>query len=368
MIFLLTTISEALVYTCFALLMGSYIFLLFPADLKPEIVVSRKVKLIAVAGIAIFSFAPLLNLVTFLYEDYGLWQTLRSIIFTFEVGKSWLFLAIFSIILGLYIFFFDKKTTAIYSVIGILIIFVLIAGVGWSGHASSISPVKGFITHFTHFASVTIWVGILLTISWFSRNTDNWAKFLKWFHVLALYCFAIVIITGLSLMNLSMEWSAYADSWMLSYGQSLLIKHLLIIPLIGYAFINGIVMKRKLQNEVHFDPRPWTKVEFFIILLIFVATGALSQQSPPSNLAHILSSEGFSPLFTLFYDGAIQPSLNVQFLPKLDGILLGIVSICFLAVSILSFFKKMPPIFSFIMSILVVISAYLALLLSVQVV
>ncbi|TQR18460.1 copper resistance D family protein [Psychrobacillus soli] len=368
MIFLLTTISEALLYTCFALLMGNYIFSLFPSDLKPKIVVSRKVKLIAVAGIAIFSFAPLLSLVTFLYEDYGLWQTLISIIFTFEVGKSWLFLAILSIILGLYIFFFDKKTAAIYSVIGILLIFVLIAGLGWASHATSISPVKGFITHFTHFASVVVWVGILMIVSWFSRNTDNWTNFLKWFHVMALYCFAIVIITGLSLMSFSMEWSTYPDSWMLSYGQSLLIKHLLIIPLIGYAFINGIGMKRKLQKEVNFDPRPWAKVEFFVILLIFVATGALSQQSPPSNLAQILSSEGVSPLFGLFYDGVIQPSLNVQFTPKLDGILIGIVSICFFAVSILSFFKKMPPLFSFIMSILFVISAYLALLLSVQVV
>ncbi|SES11334.1 copper resistance D family protein [Psychrobacillus sp. OK032] len=368
MIFFLTTISEAIVYTCFALLMGSYIFSLFPADLKPKIIVSQKIKLFAVAGIAIFSFTPLLSLVTFLYEDHGLWQTLKSIIFTFGVGRAWLFLAIFSIILGLYIFFFDKKTSAIYSVIGIILIFVLIAGLGWSGHASSISPVKGFITHFTHFASVVVWVGILLIVSWFSRNTDNWSNFLKWFHVMALYCFAIVMITGLSLMNLSMEWSAYPDSWMLSYGQSLLIKHLLIIPLIGYAFINGIVMKRKLKKEGSFDPRPWTRVEFFVILLIFVATGAMSQQSPPSNIAQILSSEGISPLFGLFYDGAIQPSLNAQLVPKFDGILLGIVSICFFTVSILTFFKKMPPLFSFIMSILVVISAYLALLLSVQVV
>ncbi|GGA27841.1 copper resistance D family protein [Psychrobacillus lasiicapitis] len=368
MIFLLTTISEALVYTCFALLMGSYIFSLFPADLKPKIVVSQKIKLTAIAGVVIFSFAPLLSLVTFLYEDYGLWQTLKSIIFTFEVGKSWLFLAIISIILGLYIFFFDKKTANIYPIIGIIIIFVLIAVLGMAGHASSVSPVKGFITHFMHFASVVVWVGILLNVSWFSRNKENWVNFLKWFHIMALYCFAIVVITGLSLMNLSMEWSAYPDSWMLSYGQSLLIKHLLIIPLIGYAFINGMVMKRKLEKEESFDPRPWTKVEFFIILLIFVATGAMSQQSPPSNLADILSSEGISPLFGLFYDGTIQPSLNVQLMPKFDGILLAVVSIGFFTVSILSFFKKMPPVFSFAMSILVVISAYLALLLSVQIV
>ncbi|WP_144509806.1 copper resistance D family protein [Bacillus sp. FJAT-22090] len=368
MIFFLTTISEALLYMCFALLMGSYIFTLFPADLKPKIVVPKTAKIWAVAGIILFSFMPLLDLVIFLYDDYGLFQSLKSIIFTFEVGKSWLFMAIITLILGLYIYFFDRKTAAIYSIVGIILLFVLIGGVGWSSHASSIYPVRGFLTHFTHFASVVIWVGVLMVISWFSTNTENWLRFLKWFHIVALYCFSIVIITGLSLMTFSMEWSAYPDSWMLSYGQSLLIKHLLIIPLIGYAFINGIVMKKKLQKDADFDPRPWTRIEFFIILLIFTATAALSQQSPPSNLAHILSSEGISPLFALFYDGAVQPSLNVQFTPEFDGVLLGFVAFLFLIVSILSFFKKMPPIFSFIMSILVVISAYLAILLSVHVV
>lgn len=367
MIFLLTTISGALLYMCFALLMGSYIFALFPADLKPKIIVPKAAKLLATAGIVLFSFMPLLDLVTFLYDDYGLIQSLKSIIFTFEVGKSWLFMAIITLILGFYIYFFDRKTATIYSIIGILLIFVLIGGVGWSSHASSINPIKGFLTHFTHFASVVVWVGVLMIVSWFSTNTQNWERFLKWFHVVALYCFSIVIITGLSLMTFSMDWSAYPDSWMLSYGQSLLIKHLLIIPLIGYAFINGIVMKRKLQEEANFDPRPWTRIEFFIILLIFAATAALSQQSPPSNLAHILSSEGISPLFALFYDGAVQPSLNVQFVPEFDAILLGSVAFLFFIISILSFYKKMHPVFSFLMSILVVISAYLAILLSVQV-
>lgn len=366
MIFL-TTISEALLYSCFALLMGSFIFSIFPSDLKPKIVVSKKVKLIAVAGIAIFSFAPLVSLVMFLYEDYGLVQSLKSIIFTFEVGKAWLFMAIFSIIIGLYIFFFDKKTSIIYSVVAIILIFVLIIGLGWSSHSSSIDPVKGFITHVVHFASVVIWVGLLMVVSWFSRNTENWYNFLKWFHVMALYCFLIVMITGLSLMSYVVEWNAYPDSWMVSYGQSLLIKHLLIIPLIGYAFINGIVMKKKIIKEPQFDPRPWAKVEFFIILFIFAATGAMSQQSPPTHLADILSSEGISSLFALFYDGVIRPDLNVQFSLEWGGILLLCVAGLFLLLSILSFFKKMPALFSFIMSVFVVVSIYIALLVSVQV-
>ena len=45
-----------------------------------------------------------------------------------------------------------------------------------------------------------------------------------------------------------MEFEDYPNSWMLPYGQALLIKHLLIIPLLVYAVINSILMKKKLDK------------------------------------------------------------------------------------------------------------------------
>lgn len=367
MMFLLSTISEALLYVCFALLMGNYILALIPADLKPEIVIAKKYKLLAAAGIAVFSFAPLISLITFLYEDNGIIGSLKSVLLTIAVGKSWIYLLIFSIIIGLFIFFFDHKTDELYSVIGILLVLMLIMGIGWSTHSHSTHGLKGFVTHVIHFTSVVIWVGILLVVTWFSKNIANWGNFLKWFQVTALFCFGIIIVTGLSLMSFTIEWSQYPDSWMIPYGQSLLIKHLLIIPLIGYAFINGVVMKRKLQKDSTFNPRPWTEVELIIILGIFAATGAMSQTSPPHNLGSILSTEGISPLFAQFYDGLVYATLNVDFRLQANGILLLIFAGIFLAIGILSFFRKMPPIFSFIMSLFVVLSTYFAILLSIQI-
>ena len=368
MMFVLTTISEALLYMCFALLMGSYIISLFPSDLIPTIVVPRKVKLLAVLGIAIFSFVPLISLLMYLSEDYGLFQSLQSILLTFEVGKSWLFMFIVTVFLGLYILFFHDKKSPIYSVVGILLIFGLIIGVSWSSHANSIQSYYGLMTHFIHFASVVVWVGILFVVAWFSKNTNNWVSFLKWFHITALYCFGIIIITGFSLMSISTPLEAYPETWIISYGQSLLIKHLFIIPLIAYACINGILMKKRLMKNDNFDARPWTKVEFFIILLIFAATGAMSQQSPPHNMFETISSEGFSSLFLLFHDGVVSPEIAVQMVFNIDGILLLFISAIFLAMSLFSFVKRMPAIFSFILSIFVVIAAYLGLLLSIQIV
>lgn len=368
MMFILTTISEALLYVCFALLMGSYILSLFPNDLIPTIVVPRKVKLVAVIGIAIFSFVPLISLLMYLYEDYGLFNSLQSILLTFEVGKSWLFMFIVAVFLGLYILFFDHKHSTYYSIVGVLLVFVLILSVSWSSHANSIQSLKGLITHFTHFASVVIWVGILFVITWFSKNTNNWLSFLKWFHITALYCFGIIVITGFSLMSFSTPLDAYTDTWMVSYGQSLLIKHLLIIPLIAYAFINGILMKKQLMKNENFDPRPWTKAEFCILLLIFAATGALSQQSPPHHLFETINSEGFSSLFLLFHEGIVFSDMAVQLVFTTGGLLLLSISVVFLVMSLFSFVKRMPAIFSFIMSLFVVIAAYLGLLFSIQIV
>ncbi|MFJ7826504.1 copper resistance D family protein [Psychrobacillus sp. NPDC096623] len=368
MMFVLTTLSEALLYVCFALIMGSYILSLFPNDLIPSIVVSKKLKLFAVIGIALFSFVPLISLLIYLYEDYGLFDSLQYILLTFEVGKSWLFMLIVTVFLGLYILFFDGKKSVLYSIVGILLVFVLILSVSWSSHANSIQSTKGLIIHFLHFASVVIWVGILFVATWFSKNTHNWLSFLKWFHITALYCFGIIIITGFSLMSFSTPLEAYPDTWTVSYGQSLLIKHLLIIPLIAYAFINGILMKKRLLKDENFDARPWTKVEFFILLLIFAATGAMSQQSPPHSLFETINSEGFSSLFLLFHDGNVSSNIAVQMVFNLDGILLLCISAVFLALSLFSFVKRMPAIFSFIMSLFVVIVAYIGLLFSIQIV
>ena len=40
---------------------------------------------------AIFSFFPVLQLILYLSPDIGFAQTLQSVLFTFEVGKSWIF-------------------------------------------------------------------------------------------------------------------------------------------------------------------------------------------------------------------------------------------------------------------------------------
>ena len=365
--FLLGIISEALVYICFSILIGSFFLSLVPEAYRPTIHVKKGILMMAASGIAIFSFIPVLQLILFVYRGMGLLQAFQSVLFTFEVGKAWILTFLLSSLLFIFIVWFDHTVKRLYSWIGLIFSFMLILAFAWSSHASTLDPIVGFLTDAAHFGAVSIWVGIVFIVSWFSKDHRNWQPFLKWFTPVAIACFLITVATGLVLMTLIIDLKEYSDAWMIPYGQSLLIKHLLIIPLLGYAFINSILVRKRLKKDLTFDPRPWTKVESIILLLIFSATSALGQQSPPHDIVTIVMSEGFAKFFTFFYDVPITVDLSVQLSLNASSISFFVLAMLFLALVIFSFMKKAPVILSFTMSVLLVLSTYFALMLSVTV-
>ena len=354
-------ISQTLVYLCFAILMGSFILFLIPETKRTTIQVPRGVLVASTIGIALFSFFPVLQILLYLVPNSDLGETLQSVLLTFEIGKAWLFTFILSIILLIYIYLFDYQEK-IFSLLGVAITFILILALGWSSHASSYTQVWGFVSDTLHFSAVSVWVGVLLVISWFSQNHQNWTNFLKWFTPVALICFIITIISGLLLMNIIVD--DYPNSWLLSYGQTLLIKHLLIIPLIVFAAINSVLIKKKVQSDASFNPLPWVKTEGILMLLIFSATAALGQQSPPRET--IISSDSISHLFSVVYSGQIHENMMVQFAPNATAMLLGVVALLFLVLMFFSFKRKMPAIMTFLMGLFLVFSCYLSLMLSIH--
>lgn len=362
----LSIISEALLYFCFSFIAGSFLLYIVPPAHRPDINVPKSALMLAVAGIAFFSFIPVLRLILFLYQNIGLAQTFNSVLFTFEVGKGWIFTFIVSNLLFIFIVWFDLSKQKLYSYIGLGFTLCLIFALAWSGHATSLVQWKGFLAHTLHFIAVTVWVGILIVVSWFSKNQSNWLSFLRWFTPVAIVCFAITIVTGLILMTIVVDFKDYANAWILSYGQSLLIKHLLIIPLLVYAVINSLLVRKKLKSDAEFNPKPWTKVESIVILLIFSATAALGQESPPHDLLATIKSNGPSKLFTMLYQGQFQPDMAVQLVMNATSVTFMVLALLFLALTILSFIKKATAMMSFFMSVLFVFSSYLSLILSIK--
>lgn len=363
--FIAGIITETLLYLCFSILIGAFLLSLVPFQSKPDIKVPKGILMAATGGVAVFSFVPVLQLILFLYQDIGMGQTFQSVLFTFEVGKAWIVTYLLSNLLFIYIIWFDYRRKRLFALIGIFITFLLILALGWSSHASSLDQWKGFIAHSTHFTAVSIWIGILITVSWFSKNHHNWLNFLKWFTPVALVCLMVTIGTGLLLTAFVIDYRDYTNAWMVPYGQALLIKHLLIIPLVLYAGINSVLIRRKLKADAEFNPVPWTRVESAVILMIFAVTAALGQQSPPHDIEVTVKS-GVSKLFALFYQGQIDSAMPVQMTANITGISLGVVAILFLALTLLSYIKRSSAALSFLMSILFVVSAYLSLLLSIK--
>ena len=362
--YVITTISQALLYLCVAICIGYFILSFIKKSDQPKITVPFGVLVMAIVGIAIFSFIPVLKTVLFLSPRIGMSDAFQSVLFTFEIGKAWLLTFIMCFITCLFIYLIDEKRIPYYGQCGLILSIMIILTLGWSSHASSIDRIWGFIGDSLHLLAVSVWIGILFIVSWFSKNSTHWLKFLRWYTPVAIICLFVTVLSGILLMNFMVDWDIYTKSWLIPYGQALLWKHLMIIPLFIYAFINGIFIRRRLKTSPTFNPRPWAKIESIVILLIFTATAMLGEQPPPKEAD--FNEDSFSSLFLAVYQGPVYSGMDVFLDLNKISFSLFILGILFLVLIIFSYFRKVPPIFSFLMSILFVINAYLALMYSIQ--
>lgn len=359
-------ISESLLYLCFSLLMGSFILQFIPERLKPQISIPKRLIQLSVLGIILFSAAPVIRIILFLYEDIGLVLTMHNVLSGFEVGKAWNVTVILALFFYLFVSLFPVLKSKLLAGIALAFTLILLLALGWASHAASLTEWSGFVVHSLHFLAVTIWVGILLIVGWYSKNQENWLSYLKWFTPLAIGCFLTIMGTGLFLMTLVIDVNEYGDAWMLSYGQALLVKHLTIIPVLLFAFINGFWIRQKLKRQEQINPIPWLKFESVLLFFTFVSTAVLGQQEPPHSIEITLSGSGPSAVFDYFYSGNINPSMHVQFGLNPINILYFIVAIIFMGLIFYSFKKEAPAVVSFFSGLFCTLSLYLGFIASIQ--
>jgi len=362
----LVYISETLLYLCFSILIGTFIMALIPETKRPSLNFSKRWLQISILGIVLFSLFPIIRLVLYLYEDIGLMLTIQNVISSFEIGKAWTFTLLVSIVFYLYVSIFPVQTNKVHTFTSIIFTIALALLLGWASHSASLTEWSGFVVHSVHFLAVTTWVGILLVVSWFSVNFANWLSFLKWFTPVALGSLAVIIASGIFLMNLVVEINDYPSSWILPYGQALLIKHLIIVPVLVFAVVNGFVIKRKMYKGVSINPLPWVRTESIFLLLIFSATAVLGQQEPPHSIESMVTSDGMSKMFNSVYTGHISTPINADLDITVLGILFFAISLCFAILIGFTLKKKASPLAVFWLSILLIVSLYLALMNSVS--
>ncbi|MEH7414896.1 CopD family protein [Neobacillus drentensis] len=346
-------------YLLYSILVGHVALQFVPEANKPRFSIPTPVLLLSTLGIIFCSLGPIVQTVSYFQGGVGLSLAIRSVIFGFQVGKAWIFIGFMATFLYLAILLKGSKF------VQMILLLLMIAAVGYSSHVASLSFWPGLLAHSTHFLIVTLWTGILIQVAWFSKEELNWSKFLRWFTPFAVFCIIIIIISGFCLMFFVVEPKDYVKAWILPYGQMLLLKHISIIPVLVFAFMNG-VLSRKVLKHSSFNPKPWIKAESIILMIVFYFTAVMGTLSPPHEVEFTVKSEGASKWVEWVLGKNILSTIGVHLAPTFQSILQIIMSILFLVLILISF-KKVKPILGVFFSVCFIVTLYFGLLLSIAI-
>lgn len=353
---LLIPIADFGNYLFFSLLVGYVVLQFVPESKKPNIQISKSLLLICTLGIIIFTFVPVFALILFFEDTVGLPRAVTSGLLSTSLGQGWLFTTVFAVFLWLSLYLDRSKYLQAFWII------LMIIAIGYSSHVSSLSFVVGLFSHTTHFLMVTIWVGVLLHVSWFSKDKKHWTEFLQWFTPLAIVCMLNIFATGFVIMFTIEEPTEYINGWATAYGRMLLFKHISIIPIIIFALINSILSK-KAATLSYFEPRTWLKAESVILLLIFYFTAVLGTLSPPYEIANVSQTAAALTWMDWLLAKNILMPIEIEFVPTFLSIVLIIVALLFLVLIILSY-KRTSPVFATVFGGCFILTLYLGLMFS----
>ncbi|WP_112181022.1 MULTISPECIES: copper resistance D family protein [Paraliobacillus] len=356
-------VTNGLLYVCFAILIGVHFLSLFPKEMSMNIKVKDRLMFGITLVIPILAVIPIIDLVNTISkyrDDYG-FTSFVYVIKEIEIGRAWfilLLLCIFHLLLLLI-----RKNVLISSGIGIFLLLGIILTQSVVGHVASMASYPGALAHTIHLLAVCFWAGTLLVVSWLANDETNWHVFINWFSAIALLCLLLVTFTGI-FMSFSLTTGTIVSPWRVSYGQALLIKHLLYVALLLFVFINAILVRKKAKKS-DFSPKRWWRAESVIILLIFSVTGFMSEQEPPLNTEKLANSGDISILFRIF--ASVNMGDNVLFAPNLISVFFILLSVVFLLSTVLVFWFHEKVISTLLMSGLSVFSMYVGLMSSVTV-
>ncbi|TNJ68369.1 copper resistance D family protein [Paenibacillus hemerocallicola] len=356
--------SETLLYLCFAFVSGVVLLNMVPASAKPAVRVPGTLLFNAVIGIAVLSLVPVIKNTIFLTQFAGpFWEIIDDVLLDLEFGKAWIWMFVGCTLFLAMLTFRDINRSSVSNAIAAVLTLGLLFSYGWASHAAGQSESWGFLAQSFHLTAASVWIGVLLAAGWFADRSDNWLRFLRWFHPLAIAC--VLVIVGAGFVMMAYIVPDYTNSWIISYGQALLIKHLLFVPVLAFGVMNGFWMKRKLARNPMFDPRPWFRAESVLVTLIFAATAFMGMQRPPHDDPENPEPLVPSLLFRAIYGG--DASVEMQVMPGIDPVSLVLAALS-LGLLLLLFrcWSRSKPWQAACVGILFVVSAYLSIMLSIQ--
>ncbi|MCM3626141.1 CopD family protein [Paenibacillus glycanilyticus] len=305
---------ETVLYLSFAISAGYLILAFVPANLKPEMSMPFRLVQLAAIGIPLFSFASIVRTSVILMDfapQMSFAEVLLIVLGDYSFGRAWIMMFILGSALFMTISYNGlKHKTSKWSAACIWVCLVLVHG--WASHPATLSKTWGLMSQSIHVGAVSAWLGILIAIAWFRKGNWNWKAFTRWYTPLSILSMLLIVAAGLVMMSIIIE-VGYISSWGINYGAALLLKHLLFIPLIFLAFMNGFLTKVYANGQNARGLQSWLKAESIVALFILVSTAFMGSQEPP----HETESEDPVPsiLIRLFHphlkDLALQWSWNL---------------------------------------------------------
>ena len=363
---MLVVISNALLYPAFALLMGGLLLNLISEKYRPTIKLTSKFFVIVLISIVLLTAVPPLSLMINIANVFNIsfFEAVQRVLFTFNIGQVWILTVVVTTVLMI-VMQLAKKQPRVFGIIAFVLAMLLIFTVSKASHSASLQPTTGLIGHSIHFLSASIWVGILFVVGLFAKDERNWPAFLKWYTPTAVVC--VLLLTGSGLFLMKGIVPEYTNSFMLSYGQLILVKHLLFLLVILYGFINGFVIKRRLKRDATFHPKKWLRLESIFLLLTFIVTALMTEQAPPHNVALTLERVEPSAIFQ-FFTGSVGPYSQVVVTSRSSYLMIfAFVMVTSVLVIFYSAIKSSRLYVPVISSFIILVSAYFLIMLSVDV-
>jgi copper resistance protein D len=353
---LFSSIADLGNYLLFSLLVGHVVLQFVPDSKKPTIQLPRPFLLICTLGIILFTFVPVFTLILLFEESVGFAAAAASVLMRFQIGQGWLFNTVFTIFLWLTLYLNRSKYLQAFWIV------LMVITIGYSSHVSTQSFVVGLFSHTTHFLMVAIWVGVVLQVSWFSKDKEHWSEFLQWFSPLAVVCMINIFATGFVIMFTIEKPAEYVNGWATPYGRMLLFKHISIIPIIMFAIINGILARRA-ATVSKYDPRNWLKAESVILLLVFFFTAVMGTLSPPYEMVYAQQAVTAPTWVDWLLAKNLLVPIEIEFAPTFLSIILVTTALLFLSLIFVSY-KNMSPVFATVFGGCFILTLYLGLMFS----
>jgi copper transport protein len=179
---------------------------------------------------------------------------------------------------------------------------IALATLPLSGHAAAVDPVWAAVaSDWVHLATVAVWLGglVYLIAGLFSlarlergESTLAAASLAQRFSGMALVALALVIGSGF--LNAAFNVSGPRNLTSENYGLTLIIKHLIVIPVLIAAGVNLLVtvprIKRSIAEDTHDTAnyflralRHTVAVEFVVAVAVLVAAAALTELAPANG-------------------------------------------------------------------------------------